>query len=176
MLPGTGLDVGCWSESPNPFPTRSLGCDFSPKVFPSHRRRPPDFRPRAILAGSGDRIRTCDLWVMSCRLNSLLGPLSLIYAGKWLLTFRAVSERLIHFELFPRVLFPNLFPNRKSLRLRVSWRAGARWSVSGKHASSFAGRLRAFHRALTMHSAERTTRRSRAIIALQPASGMPSAD
>ena len=72
---------------------------------------------------------------MSCRLNSLLDPLSLIYAGKWLLTFRVVSGRLIHFDLFRRVLFPNPFPNRKSLRLRVSWQRTASWCRAGKRIS-----------------------------------------
>src|SRR6476659_6215430 len=36
-----------------------------PKVFQGHRERPPEKSPRAVLPSSGDRIRTCDLWVMS---------------------------------------------------------------------------------------------------------------
>ena len=36
------------------------------RVFPKRmRKRPPEISPRAVLPSSGDRIRTCDLWVMS---------------------------------------------------------------------------------------------------------------
>jgi hypothetical protein len=36
-----------------------------PSVFPMGMKWPPEDSPGAISASSGDRIRTCDLWVMS---------------------------------------------------------------------------------------------------------------
>jgi hypothetical protein len=47
------------------------------------------------------------------------------------------KSQVIDFHAFRRVLFPNLFPNRKSLRLRVSWENVDGRSHNGKHALFF---------------------------------------
>jgi hypothetical protein len=39
--------------------------DLLPFLLPTASKRPPDCRPGAVSAGSGGRIRTCVLWVMS---------------------------------------------------------------------------------------------------------------
>lgn len=49
---------------------------------------------------------------------------------------------------FRRILFPNWFQNRKSLRLRVSWREAAAMRGAGKYGSIFGGSSRRHARAL----------------------------
>ncbi|CMK54969.1 Uncharacterised protein [Mycobacterium tuberculosis] len=68
-MPGrftAGLDLPSPSTArvPNLFPTRSLAMRMFPKVFPPMKTAP-GVSSEGHFAGSGDRIRTCDLWVMS---------------------------------------------------------------------------------------------------------------
>ena len=59
----TAVDVG---PSTTPDHLRQLGMmSLSDANFPKEHEMAPGESPGAIFAGSGDRIRTCDLWVMS---------------------------------------------------------------------------------------------------------------
>jgi hypothetical protein len=82
-----------------------------------HNRRENGPRGRtsgAISASSGDRIRTCDLWVMSRPVAVSRIPRRLIRAGKRTALVSVVASDATASRRFRGVLFPNLFPSQTS--------------------------------------------------------------
>ncbi len=71
---------------------------------------PPERTPRAISAGSGDRIRTCDLGVMSYALAVFGCSRDLKSAVQRGSGVQPVAPCRIDLRRFRSVLFPNLFP------------------------------------------------------------------
>ena len=82
-----------------------------PLTTEPHEKRPPERSPRAVPFRSGDRIRTCDLWVMSYAPRFARdAPPSQTCSSEGLR--RPTHSTDCHLVcLVTQSLFPNLFPN-----------------------------------------------------------------
>jgi hypothetical protein len=77
---------------------------------------------RLLSLGSGDRIRTCDLWVMSRRVTVSPDPRRLVCPGQESLQCCERSIRCAQFRWSRRVWFPILFPMHRARRTtEPSW-------------------------------------------------------
>ena len=77
---------------------------------------------RATFFSSGDRIRTCDLWVMSEPVAVSLSTFGLIAPCQRRSAIQPVSRRRACSHRFYRVLFPNPFPTRQPVTAVASTR------------------------------------------------------
>ena len=96
-------------------PTRDYQPTGAPKG-PERKNRGPKVGPRlfrclATSPSSGDRIRTCDLWVMRQKSGVSGYPPFPICGAQSGCAVRAAPSDCICFGLFRTVLFPNVFPN-----------------------------------------------------------------
>ena len=98
---------------------------YRPMDSEPHAKRPPERSPRAGPFRSGDRIRTCDLWVMSYAPSMLRCSCHPESAGEVTPIVPIVALSRTGSGWFCGALFPNLFPSCRR-RLKIDPLA-ARW-------------------------------------------------
>ncbi|MDT5307498.1 MAG: hypothetical protein QOE48_3176 [Mycobacterium sp.] len=101
------------ARAPTPTAARSQRSQRSQKQTAASSCWRPFGLVRATSCSSGDRIRTCDLWVMSQWTGVALGPARLKCAGQVWSAISAITQHSARTQWFRRVSFINPFTNRR---------------------------------------------------------------